>query len=50
MWLLASRGEYLNARILADVLDATFVDPLKYIRFDFEGNLDDSTPAFSLLF
>ncbi len=40
---LASRGEYLNALILADVLDATFVDPLKHIRFDFEGNLDDST-------
>ena len=40
---LASRGEYLNARILTEVLGATFVDPLKYIRFDFEGNLDDST-------
>ena len=40
---LASRGEYLNALIVADVLEATFVDPLKYIRFDFEGNLDDST-------
>jgi len=40
---LASRGEYLNALILADYLDAAFVDPLKYIRFDFEGNLDEST-------
>ena len=40
---LASRGEYLNALILADILEATFVDPLEYIRFDFEGNLDESS-------
>lgn len=40
---LASRGEYLNARILAELLDAQFVDPANRIRFDFEGRLDDST-------
>ncbi len=40
---LASRGEYLNALILAEVLGAAFVDPLKHLRFDFEGKLDEST-------
>lgn len=40
---LASRGEYLNGRILADLLDATFVDPSEYVRFDREGVLDEST-------
>ncbi len=40
---LASRGEYLNALLLADLLDATFVEPAEHIRFDFEGRLDEST-------
>lgn len=40
---LASRGEYLNALILAAVLKATFVDPSRYIKFDYEGVLDEST-------
>ena len=40
---LASRGEYLNALLLADLLDATFVDPQHQIRFDYEGRLDEST-------
>ena len=40
---LASRGEYLNACILADLLGARFVDPTKFVRFDLEGVLDEST-------
>ena len=40
---LASRGEYLNGLIIADLLDATFVDPANHIRFDYEGRLDEST-------
>lgn len=40
---LASRGEYLNGRILAAVLGAEFVDPVQFIKFDFEGRLDPRT-------
>jgi aspartate kinase len=40
---LASRGEYLNARLLADYLGATFVDPADYIRFDSSGLLDPAS-------
>ena len=36
---LASRGEYLNGLILAELLDASFVDPRDSIKFDYEGNL-----------
>lgn len=37
---MASRGEYLNGRLLAEVLDATFVDPAECILFDSAGRLD----------
>jgi aspartate kinase len=37
---LASRGEYLNGKLLADRLGATFVDPATVIHFDSRGNLD----------
>ncbi len=37
---MASRGEYLNGRILAVYLGAEFIDPAEVIRFDAEGNLD----------
>jgi len=40
---MASRGEYLNGRMLAELLEATFVDPADYIRFDEEGVLDPAT-------
>lgn len=40
---MASRGEYLNGRLLAELLDATFVDPAECIRFDAEGRLDPVT-------
>lgn len=40
---MASRGEYLNGKILAKYLNATFVDPAKYILFDETGNLDPKT-------
>jgi aspartate kinase len=36
----ASRGEYLNARIAADMLKAEFVDAAEIIRFDTGGRLD----------
>jgi aspartate kinase len=42
---MASRGEYLNGRLMAELLDATFVDPAHYIRFDAMGRLDDSSYA-----
>ena len=37
---VASRGEYLSGRILADVLDATFVDPAEAILFRSDRRLD----------
>ena len=37
---MASRGEFLNGRLIAEFLGATFVDPADCIRFDFEGQLD----------
>ena len=45
---LASRGEYLNGRIMAQLLNATFVDPADYILFDDEGRLHpDSYPRLA---
>ena len=44
---MASRGEYINGRFLAEVLGATFVDPAECIRFDKSGRLDPVT--YSLL-
>ena len=40
---MASRGEYLNGRLMAEVLDATFVEPAECIKFDDEGLLDPAT-------
>ncbi len=37
----ASRGEYLNGRIMAACLGFAFVDPVEMICFDEEGNFDD---------
>ncbi len=37
---VASRGEYLHARIMAKVLGAVFIDTAECIRFDSEGWLD----------
>lgn len=37
---LASRGEYLNSRLFAEYLGATFVDPADCIRFTAAGDLD----------
>ncbi len=37
---MASRGEYMNSRILADYLGFTFVDPAWCICFDESGELD----------
>ena len=37
---VASRGEYLSGRIIADVLDATFVDPAEAILFRSDRRLD----------
>lgn len=42
---LLSRGEYLNARIISDLLDATFVDPVECIKFDYEGCVEPETYA-----
>ncbi|HOJ67314.1 MAG TPA: aspartate kinase [Candidatus Hydrogenedentes bacterium] len=37
---MASRGEYINGRLIAEALGATFVDPADCIRFDTAGRLD----------
>lgn len=37
---VASRGEYFCGRLMADFLDATFVDPADVIRFRPSGRLD----------
>lgn len=36
----ASRGEYLSARVFAELLGATFVDSANMVRFDSRGNLN----------
>ena len=36
---LASRGEYLSARLMADLLGFTFVDAKDWLRFDDAGNV-----------
>ncbi len=40
---MASRGEYLMGRLLAELLGATFVDPAETIRFNDEGLLDEAS-------
>ena len=40
---VASRGEYLCGRILADVLGAVFVDPAEAILFRADGRLDSDS-------
>jgi aspartate kinase len=40
---MASRGEYLNGRLIAEVLGAEFVDPAECIRFKASGDLDPAT-------
>lgn len=37
---IVSRGEYLNAKLLAKYLDYQFVDATELIQFDASGNLD----------
>ena len=39
---VASRGEYLNARIMAEYLGFTFVDPEWCVCFDKDGKLNDA--------
>ena len=41
----ASRGEYLNGRIMAAYLDYEFVDAAEVIRFDEDGTFDPDTTA-----
>ncbi|MCR5510633.1 aspartate kinase [Lachnospiraceae bacterium XBB2008] len=41
----ASRGEYLNGRIMAAYLDFEFVDAAEVIRFDDDGAFDPATTA-----
>lgn len=40
---MASRGEYLNGRLIAALLDATFVDPADYIKFNETGDFLESS-------
>jgi aspartate kinase len=40
---IASRGEYLHARLIASHLNATFVDAAELIRFNSEGLLDPAS-------
>ena len=38
----ASRGEYLNSKILAAYLDFPFVDPVRYVRFTDDGRFNEA--------
>ncbi|HOD52055.1 MAG TPA: aspartate kinase [Candidatus Hydrogenedentes bacterium] len=40
---MASRGEYLNGLLMAELLGATFIDPAECVFFDDEGGLDKKT-------
>ena len=40
---MASRGEFLCGHLIAELIDATFVDPAECIRFDNEGRPDLAT-------
>lgn len=40
---MASRGEYLNGRLIGEYLGATFIDPAECIKFDDEGMLDPAS-------
>jgi len=40
---VASRGEYLSGRVLADVLGATFIEPANAIVFRPDGRLDEQS-------
>ena len=40
---MASRGEYLNSKLLAAYLERPFIDPALYIRFDENGVYDADT-------
>ncbi|HDP34537.1 MAG TPA: aspartate kinase [Candidatus Hydrogenedentes bacterium] len=40
---MASRGEYLNGRLIAEALGATFIEPAECIRFKANGELDAGT-------
>ena len=39
---IASRGEYFNGVILANLLGFSFIDPVKVIVFDVDGNYNDA--------
>lgn len=45
---LASRGEYLNSKILARYLDFDFIDPAGQIIFDEDGKLNGSLTRYNL--
>lgn len=38
---LASRGEYLSARLMADYLGFEFVDAVRWLRFRMDGSVDE---------
>ncbi len=40
---MASRGEYLNGRLVAEVLGAVFVDPAECVKFKSTGELDPAS-------
>ena len=42
---MASRGEYLNGRLFAELLGATFIEPADCIKFDRRGHFDPASYA-----
>ena len=40
---LASRGEYFSARLMADFLGFQFIDAADWIKFRFDGSVDQET-------
>jgi aspartate kinase len=44
----ASRGEYLNGKVISAVLGASFIDPIEHIFMDGQGNLEEEKTYKSL--
>ena len=45
---LASRGEYFSARLMAEYLGYEFVDAARWIKFKFDGTVDQDASYAAL--
>lgn len=46
---LVSRGEYFSARLMADYLGYTFIDATNWVKFNFDGSINQETSYQALL-